>query len=210
MDELAAAAGADPVQFRLKGLSDPRAIEVLKRTAEMIGWQTRPSPQAQRRSGNLAAGRGMAYNRYKHSENYVAMAMEVEVNRSTGAIHVRRVTCAHDCGLVVNPDGVRNQIEGSILQTLGRALYEEVKFDRSRVTTVDWKSYPILTFPEVPAIEIALIDRPTLPPYGAGEPATAPVAAALANAVFDATGARLRTVPFTPDRVKAALSAVTG
>ncbi|HEX6896960.1 MAG TPA: molybdopterin cofactor-binding domain-containing protein, partial [Bryobacteraceae bacterium] len=110
-----------------------------------------------------------------------------------------------DCGLVINPDSLRNQIEGSIIQTLSRALHEEVKFDRSRVTSVDWASYPILRFPEVPAIEVALIDRPTLPPLGAGEASTAPVAAALANAIFDATGVRLRTVPFTPARVKAAL-----
>src|SRR5205823_9898396 len=106
-------------------------------------------------------------------------------------------TCAHDCGLIVNPDGLRNQVEGNIVQTLSRALHEEVQFDRSRVTTVDWASYPILTFPEAPAIEVALIDHPDLPPLGAGEAASAPVAGALANAVFDATGVRLRTVPFT-------------
>jgi CO/xanthine dehydrogenase Mo-binding subunit len=127
-------------------------------------------------------------------ENYVAMAMEVAVDRA-GKITVRRVTCAHDCGLVINPDGLRNQIEGCILQTLGRALHEETTFDRARVTSVDWKSYPILSFPEVPQVEVALIDRPSLPPMGAGEAATAPVAAALANAVFDATGVRLRRVP---------------
>ena len=122
-----------------------------------------------------------------------------------GKINVRRVTCAHDCGLVVNPDGLRNQVEGCILQTLGRTLHEEVKFNRSRVTSVDWATYPVLTFTDVPPVEVALIDRPELPPLGAGEAATAPVAAALANAVFDATGLRLRHVPFTPERVKAAL-----
>jgi CO/xanthine dehydrogenase Mo-binding subunit len=143
--------------------------------------------------------------RYKQSENYVAMAMEVAVDRASGKIAVRRVTCAHDCGLVVNPDSLRNQIEGCIVQTLSRTLHEEVKFDRSRVTSVDWLSYPILTFPEVPNIDVALIDHPELPLLGAGEAATATVAAALGNAVFDATGVRLRTVPFTPERVKAAL-----
>jgi CO/xanthine dehydrogenase Mo-binding subunit len=207
MDELAAAAGADPLQFRMKGLNDQRAMDVLKRMAEMIGWQTRPSPNPERSQGALAIGRGMAYNRYKQAENYVAMAMEVAVERATGRVMVRRVACAHDLGLVVNPDGLRNQIEGSILQTLGRALHEEVKFDRSHVTSVDWKSYPILTFPEVPKIEVALIDRPSLPPYGAGEAATAPVAAALANAIFDATVIRLRTAPFTLERVRAAFGA---
>src|SRR5947208_3195157 len=116
--------------------------------------------------------------------------MEVAVDKKTGKINVRRVTCAHDGGLVVNPDGLRNQIEGSILQTLGRTLHEEVKFNRSRVTTVDWESYPILTFSEVPSIEVSLIDRPASAPLGAGEASTAPVAAALANAVYDATGIR--------------------
>jgi nicotinate dehydrogenase subunit B len=205
-DELAAAAGMDAVEFRLRGLSDPRAIEVLKRTAEMIGWQPRPSPNPQRAQGNLLVGRGMAYARYKQVENYVAIAMEVAVDRSSGEIRARRVTCAHDGGLVVNPNGLKNQIEGSILQTLSRALHEEVKFDHSRVTSVDWASYPILSFPEVPPVEVALLDHPELPPLGAGEASTAPVAAALANAVFDATGVRLRSVPFTPDRVEAALA----
>ena len=120
---------------------------------------------------------------------------------------MKRVHCSHDCGLVVNPDSLKNQIEGCIVQTLSRALHEEVTFDRSRVTSVDWTSYPILRFPEAPQVDVHLIDRPDQPLMGAGEAATAPVAAALANAVFDATGVRLRTVPFTPDRVKAALAA---
>jgi len=194
-DELAAAAGVDPIEFRLRGLTDSRAIDVIKRATEMIGWESRPSPNPRPQSGNVRVGRGMAYMRYKQMENYVAMAMEVAVDRSTGKINVRRITCAHDCGLVINPDGLSNQIEGCILQTLGRTLHEETKFDRSRVTSVDWKSYPILSFQEVPSVDVALIDRPTLPPTGAGEAATAPVAAALANAIFDATGVRLRRVP---------------
>jgi CO/xanthine dehydrogenase Mo-binding subunit len=209
-DELAAAAGVDPVAFRMRGLTDPRAIDVLKRATEMLGWQARPSPNPHPAPDNVLTGRGVAYARYKQSENYVAMAMEVTVDPASGRIGVRRVTCAHDCGLVVNPDGLRNQIEGSILQTLSRTLHEEVTFDRVHVTSVDWGSYPILTFPEVPTIEVALLDRPALPPFGAGEASTVPVPAALANAVFDATGARLRAVPFTPDRVKAALTARAG
>ena len=206
-DELASAAGIDPVAFRLRGLTDPRAIEVIQRAADMIGWQARPSPSpgATAAQGNLLTGRGFSYVRYKQAENYVAMAMEVTVDRTTGKISVHRVTCAHDCGLVVNPNSLRNQIEGSILQTLSRAMHEEVKFDRSRVTSVDWATYPILTFPEMPSIEVALIDRPALPPLGAGEASTAPVAAALGNAVFDATGLRLRAAPFTTARVKAGL-----
>ena len=162
----------------------------------MIGWEGRPSPNRRTVNGNILTGRGFAYVRYKQAENYVAIAMEVAVDRASGKITVRRVTCAHDGGLIVNPDGLRNQIEGSILQTLSRTLHEEVKFDKSRVTSIDWASYPILSLPEVPSVEVALIDRPTLAPLGAGEAATAPVAAALGNAVFDATGVRLRKVPF--------------
>ena len=213
-DEIAAAQGVDAVEFRLKRLSDPRAIDAITRTAAAFKWDTRPSPNPRAKQGpstslgtsNVLVGRGIAYMRYKQMENYVAMAMEVAVNPATGQIQVRRVTCAHDCGMVVNPDGLRNQVEGCIVQTLSRALHEEVKFDRSRVTSVDWTTYPILRFPEAPAVDVILIDRPNEPLVGAGEAATAPVAAALANAVFDATGVRLRTVPFTPARVKSTLA----
>lgn len=205
VDEMASEMGIDAVEYRLRGLSDPRAIDVIERAAQMINWQTRPSPMPRAAQGGLLIGRGFAYMRYKQAENYVATAMEVAVEPESGKVSVRRVTCAHDCGLVINPDGLRNQIEGSIVQTLSRALHEEVKFDRSRVTSVNWASYPIVTFPEVPPIEVALIDRPALPPFGAGEAATAPVAACLANAIFDATGVRLRSVPFTAARVHGAL-----
>jgi len=206
-DELAAAAGLDAIEFRLRGLTDPRGIEAIRRAAALMNWQSRPSPGANK-TAPVMRGRGFAYVHYKHSESYVAMGMEVTVERGSGRIRVERVACAHDCGQIINPDGVRAQIEGSILQTLSRALMEEVQFDRSRVTSIDWSSYPILRFPDVPKLDIVLIDRPTQPPLGAGEAACSPVGAALANAVFDATGARLRTVPFTPDRVKVALSAV--
>jgi len=199
-DELAAAARRDPVAFRLAGISDPRGVEVVKRTAALIGWQPRPSP------GPGGVGRGFAYIHYKNNETYVAMAMEAEVDRRSGAIRVRRVACAHDCGLVINPDALKQQIEGSILQTLSRALHEEVMFDRARVTSVDWRSYPILTFPEVPEIMIDLVVRPQDPPLGGGEASSTPVAAALANAVYDAAGIRLRVVPFTRARVRAALA----
>jgi nicotinate dehydrogenase subunit B len=205
-DELAAAAGMDPVAFRLRGLTDPRAVEVLKRASGMMDWQMRPSPNPNAAEGDVLVGRGMAYMRYKQAENYVALGITVAVNKATGKIAVRRVVCAHDCGLVVNPDGLRNQVEGNIMQTLSRTLHEEVTFDKARVTSVDWASYPLLTFPEVPAVQVALIDRPEQPSYGAGEASSAPVAAALANAIFDATGVRLRTVPFTAERVKAALA----
>ena len=197
-DELAAAARRDALEFRLAALSDPRGIEVVKRAAALIDWRPRPSP------GPGGTGRGIAYLHYKNNETYVAIAMEVDVAKTTGAIRVRRVACAHDCGLVINPDALKLQIEGSILQTLSRTLLEEVRFDRARVTSVDFASYPLLRFPGVPEIAIDLVARPTEPPLGAGEAASTPVPGALANAVFDASGVRLRTVPFTADRVRAA------
>jgi CO/xanthine dehydrogenase Mo-binding subunit len=205
VDELAAAAGADPVEFRLRGLKDPRAVEVIKRTAALMKWQARPSPGAGT-SAAIARGRGVSFVHYKHSESYVAMGMEVAVERASGKINVERVACTQDCGQIINPDGVRAQVEGSILQTLSRVLMEEVMFDRSRVLSVDWSSYPIMRFSDVPKLDIELVDRPTERPLGSGEAACAAVGAALANAVHDATGARLRTVPFTPERVKAAIN----
>jgi CO/xanthine dehydrogenase Mo-binding subunit len=200
-DMLAAAAKRDAVEFRLQALADPRGIEVIRRAAASIGWQARPSPAG----GSDGRGRGLAYIHYKHNESYVAIAMDVDVDRRTGAIRVRRVTCAHDCGLVINPGALRAQIEGNILQTLSRTLHEEVAFDRSRVTSVDWASYPILGFPEVPQIRVEIVNRPHEPPLGAGEASATPVPAALANAVFDAVGARITTVPLTRQRVLAAL-----
>jgi len=200
-DMLAAAARRDSVEFRLQGVSDPRGVEVIRRAAALIGWQPRPSPAP----AGTSTGRGFAYMHYKHNETYVAMAMEVAVDKASGAIHVRRVACAHDCGLVINPNTVKAQIEGNILQTLSRTLFEEVAFDRSRVTSIDWASYPILRFPDAPEIAIDIVDRPQEPPLGAGEASATPVPAALANAVFDATGVRLTTVPFTRERVRAAL-----
>jgi nicotinate dehydrogenase subunit B len=206
VDQLAAAAKVDAIAFRQTQIKDERAVAVIQRVKEMAGWESRPSPNPQAVQGNVRVGRGMAYMRYKQSENYVAIAMAVAVNPTSGKITVRRVVCAHDCGLVVNPNALRNQIEGCIIQTLSRTLFEEVKFDASRVTSVDWATYPILTFTDAPEIEVALLNHPELPLMGAGEAAAAPVAAALANAVFDATGAVLTTVPFTADRVKAALA----
>jgi CO/xanthine dehydrogenase Mo-binding subunit len=202
-DELAAAASADPLALRLRLLSDPRGREVLERVGEMMNWTPRASPGE--RKGDRLEGRGVAYVHYKQAENYVAMGVEATVDRSTGAVRILRVACAHDCGLMINPDAVRAQVEGCILQTLSRTLFEEVTFDRVRVTSTDWASYPILTFPDVPKLDIALIDRRHERPLGVGEAATAPVAAAVGNAIFDATGVRLRQAPFTPARVRKAL-----
>jgi CO/xanthine dehydrogenase Mo-binding subunit len=203
-DEIAASLEVDALEFRASRLRDPRALAVLDRASTAFGWKRRPSPNPEAH-GEWATGRGLAYVRYKMTENYVATFVEVAVHRTTGRIDVKRVVCAHDCGLVVNPDALRNQIEGGIVQGLSRALHEEVQFDESRVTSVDWTSYPILRFSEVPSIEVLLIERPEETLWGAGEASTVPVAAALGNAFFDATGIRLRRVPFTAGRVKLAL-----
>ena len=209
MDELAAAAGADPVEFRLRHLTDPRGMAVLRAAGLRAGWRPRPSPKPRAPGAGLVTGRGVSYVKYENVRTYVAAVAEVEVDRRTGATQVTRVVVAHDCGLIVNPDGVRAQIEGNVIQTVSRTLKEELTWDRSRVTSVDWASYPILTFLEVPEVEIELVSRPTEPPWGAGEPSAAVIPSAISNAVFDATGARLRTVPFAPKRVKAALGALT-
>ena len=203
-DELAARAGIDPLQFRLRDLANPRSREVIERMGRLMQWSARPSPRPA--AGNVASGRGMGFVHYKHNESYVAIGMEVAVDRRTGDVRVKRIACAHDCGLMINPDAVRAQVEGNILQTLSRTLHEETTFDRNQVTSVDWASYPLLRFPEVPRLEIDLVQRIDQPPLGAGEAASSPVPAALANAIFDATGARLRTVPFTRERVKALLA----
>ena len=152
------------------------------------------------------SGRGVAFVQYDRTEAYVAAVAEVEVNQADGQVRVKRVVVAHDCGLIINPDGLRNQIEGNVIQATSRSLKEEVKFDSSMVTSLDWTSYPILRFPEIPEVVVELINRPDQPAVGAGEATTSAIPAAIANAIFDATGARLRTIPFTPDRVKAAFS----
>ncbi len=208
VDEVASLARVDPVEFRLSRLTNPRGIEVLKRVAARMRWQPRPSPRPADPAAAVLTGRGIAYVHYKHDETLVAMGMEVAVERATGRIRVTRVVCAQDCGLMINPDCVQSQLEGNIIQTISRTLHEETVYDRDRVTTVDWASYPILTFPEVPMLEFDLIQRVDQPPLGVGEAASTPVPAALSNAVFDATGVRLRTVPFRADRVKAALGGV--
>jgi CO/xanthine dehydrogenase Mo-binding subunit len=143
--------------------------------------------------------------RYELNRTYVAGVAEVEVNRQTGAVRVPRFFIVQDCGQIINPDGVRNQLDGNVIQTVSRVLMEEVAFSRSAVTSLDWASYPILTFPDVPEVIIDLIDRPTEKPWGAGEPSAAIVPAAISNAIFDATGVRVRSVPFTPAKVKTAL-----
>lgn len=205
MDELAAAAGEDAVAFRLKHSPRPRGVAVLKAAAEKANWQPRPSGTGAK-SGDVVHGRGVAMLGSDTDTN-VAGIYEVAVNRRTGAVRVLRVTIAQDCGLIVNPGAVRNQIEGGVIQSISRALKEEVKFNRSRVTSLDWGSYPIITFNEIPdEIDIVLLDRPELPPMRVGEPASESVWPGVANAVFDATGVRIRQLPLTPERVLSALA----
>jgi CO/xanthine dehydrogenase Mo-binding subunit len=204
IDEIAAATGADPIAFRLRYLKEPRDIAVVKAAAERAGWQPRPSPRPDR-TGDTLTGRGIAYA--QRSGAVVAMVAEVEIDRRSGKIWARKFTVAHDCGLIINPEGLRRCIEGNVVQGTSRALSEEVAFDRAKVTSTDWLSYPILDITEAPeTVDIVLINRPELPPAGAGESSIRPVAAALANAVFDATGVRLRRAPLTPQRLKPALA----
>jgi CO/xanthine dehydrogenase Mo-binding subunit len=204
IDELAAAVGQDAVAFRLKYLTDARHAAVIKAAAEKAGWQARPSPQRER-DGELLKGRGIAFA--ERNGTSVAAVAEVEVERSTGRVFARRFVVAHDCGLVINPQGLRYTIEGNVVQGLSRVLFEQVRFDRNAVTSVDWASYPILEMHDAPElIEVVLINRPEVAPSGAGEPSMRVVPAAVANAVFDATGARLRKAPLSAEKVKAALS----
>jgi CO/xanthine dehydrogenase Mo-binding subunit len=206
MDELAAAAGRDPLEFRLAHLKDERGGQILKRAAEMMNWQARPSPRPGHANDRISRGRALVYVHYKHIDNRMGLGAEVEVNRDTGTVRVTRVVCAYEAGLMINPDIVRSQVEGNILQSVSRTLHEETTFDQNRVTSVDWQSYPILTFPDAPALEIDLMGSPYDKPMGAGEAAAAPVPAAIGNAVFDAIGIRMRRVPLTPARVRAALA----
>jgi CO/xanthine dehydrogenase Mo-binding subunit len=204
IDELAFAAGEDPVAFRLKYVTAPRDAAVIKAAAEKAGWQPRPAPRAAR-SGDVLAGRGIAYA--QRNGSIVAVVAEIEVERKTGRIWGRKFTVAHDCGLIINPEGLRYTIEGNVVHGLSRTLFEEVRFDREKVTSVDWISYPILEIKDAPeSIEVVLINRPEMAPTGAGEPTIRVIPAAVANAFFDATGVRLRRVPLTPERVKAALA----
>lgn len=206
MDELAAAAQADPAEFRLRYLKDPRAIEVVQAATKLARWQPRPGPNPNAGNGDVVKGRGISYLRYNNAITYVAAVAEVEVDKRSGEIRVTRVCASHDCGEMVNPDGVANQVEGNVLQTASRTLKESVRWERDKVLSVDWATYPIMTMREAPRVEVALIDRPGAPSWGAGEPMSCAIPAAIGNAVFDATGVRLRSVPFTPDRVKAALA----
>jgi CO/xanthine dehydrogenase Mo-binding subunit len=205
IDELAIATNSDPVEFRLRYLKDARDIGVLKAVAEKAGWKPRAALRIDQAGADVVSGRGVAIA--SHSETTAAIVAEITVDRRTGAITPIRYVVAHDCGLIINPRGLLRTIEGNCIQAASRTLWEEVHFDASSVTSVDWKSYPISDIAVAPqGIDIVLIEDKDMPPLGAGEGATRPMAAALANALFDATGIRIRRAPLTPERVKAALN----
>jgi len=216
IDELAAEARTDPVAFRLKNLEDRRAAELIADVAARAGWEEREGPRRQMIRQNVARGQGFAYARYLHgpfpgtAAAWSAWVAEVEVDTRTGEVAVTRVVVGQDSGLVINPEGLKHQIHGNVIQSVSRTLKEEVRFTETAVASREWGAYPILTFSEVPVIQVVMVARPEEPPLGAGESASVPSAAAIANAIFDATGVRLREPPFTPARVKEALQQAAG
>jgi len=199
MDELAIAAGADPIAFRLAHLKDPRGRAVIEAVARKAGWK-------EGEKGDGTRGRGIGFSKYKNLACYVACVADVEVDRASGAVRVPRVWAAVDSGLIINPDGLTSQIEGGIVQSVSWTLKEEVRFDKNGILARDWKSYPILTMPEAPKVEVELINRPSERPLGSGEGSQGPAVAAVANAFANATGKRIRDLPLNPARVKAALA----
>jgi CO/xanthine dehydrogenase Mo-binding subunit len=208
IDEIAASVGADPVEYRLRHIADPRLVDVVKTASKTAAWDTRPSPRPGGRRTGVASGRGMSCVLYEGDNGYCAMVAEVDVDQDSGRVAVKRFVIAEDCGPISNPDGLRNQLEGGALQGMSRALLEEVTWDTEKVTSIDWRTYrPLYLGAEVPKIETVLINRPDKEATGAGETSVTVTIAAIANAIFDATGARVREVPFTPERVKAALAA---
>jgi CO/xanthine dehydrogenase Mo-binding subunit len=209
MDEIAAHSNADPVAFRLRYLTRDRLIDVVKGVAVAANWQARPSPKPGIRRSGISTGRGVACVAHEGTNSYGAIVVEIEVDQDTGKITAKRIFVCVDCGPISNPDGLRNQIEGGALQGISRALLEEVTWDDQRVTSFDWASYHSLPLGfAIPEIEVKVIERPDVDATGAGELSITVLAAAVANAIFDATGARIREIPFTSERVKAALRTI--
>jgi CO/xanthine dehydrogenase Mo-binding subunit len=208
MDELAARAKADPVAYRLRHLSDSRLREALEAAAKAAKWDARPSPKPNTGKTGVATGRGVACVAYEGDNGYTAIVVEADVNQDTGKINVKRIFVSIDAGPISNPDGLKNQAEGGALQGMSRALGEEVTWDDQKVTSYDWSTFHSLPVGfNIPKVECVLLNRPDEEATGAGETAITVIAAAIGNAIFDATGARVRQIPFTPERVKAALSA---
>uniref|UniRef100_UPI0028A7A505 molybdopterin cofactor-binding domain-containing protein n=1 Tax=Rhizobium sp. TaxID=391 RepID=UPI0028A7A505 len=215
VDELAAAAGVDPIEYRLRYLHDPRAVDLVHALAERAKWVPHTTWGTLGGEGDLLYGRGFAYAVYVHgpfpgkAAAWAAWVADVAVNKKTGEIAVTKVTCAQDSGMMINPDGVRHQIHGNIIQSTSRVLKEKVEFSSTAVESKEWGGYPLITFPEVPAIDVLMVPRQDEPPLGVGESASVPSASAIANAVYDATGIRFRELPLTPELVLAALNGKT-
>jgi len=208
MDEVAAHVKADPVDYRLRHLNHPRLSAAIRAAARAANWDARPSPRPAARPTGVVSGRGMACVCYEGDNGYVAMIAEVDVNQDTGQVQVKRLVVAQDCGPISNPDGMRNQIEGGALQGMSRALGEEVTWDDQKITAVDWRTYRTLPLGfAIPSLDIVLINQTDVEACGSGETSITVVAPAIANAIFDATGARVREVPLTSERVLAALKA---
>lgn len=205
IDELAHAAGADPVEYRLRYVGDPRLRDVITVAAKAANWEMRKSPKAPSK-GDIAKGRGIAAMQYEGIDGYAGTVVELEVNKRTGRVKVTRVVCSHDVGIIINPDGLKAQIEGNVVHGISRALYEEVLLERNRSGSRNWDTYPVFRFQDLPEIKIALINRVNESPTGSGENLMTALPAAVGNAIFDATGVRLRRLAFTPARIKAALS----
>ncbi|MGJ5082595.1 molybdopterin cofactor-binding domain-containing protein [Bradyrhizobium sp. HKCCYLS3013] len=207
IDELAAEAGVDPIEYRLRYLKDERARDLVNAVAERAGWTPRPVREEKTPENGVVHGRGFAYALYVHSKfpgygaAWSAWIADVAVNTTTGDVSVTRVIAGQDSGLMINPDGVRHQIEGNVIQSTSRALMEEIPFSRGKVAAREWGAYPIITFPDLPEIDVLMLPRPDQPPLGVGESASVPSAAAIANAIYDATGVRFREPPFTPERI---------
>jgi nicotinate dehydrogenase subunit B len=216
IDELATEAGVDPIEYRLRYLKDPRAVDLVNAVAERAGWSARPVWKEPVAEGDIVRGRGFAYALYVHSKfpgygaAWSAWIADVAVNKATGDVSVTRVVAGQDSGLMINPEGVRHQIHGNVIQSTSRALMEQVSFDRNAVTSREWGAYPIIKFPDVPKIDVLMLPRQDQPPLGVGESASVPSAAAIANAIFDATGVRFRELPFTPERILAGLRGEQG
>ncbi len=211
IDELATEAGVDPIEYRLRYLKDSRAVDLVNAVAKRAEWTPRPVWKEPAAEGDIVRGRGFAYALYVHGPfpgkpaAWSAWIADVAVNKATGDVSVTRVVAGQDSGLMINPDGVRHQIHGNVIQSTGRALMEEVSFDRNSVTSREWGAYPIIKFPDIPKIDVLMLPRQDQPPLGVGKSASVPSAAAIANAIFDATGVRFRELPFTPERILAGL-----
>lgn len=212
IDEAAAEAGVDPIDYRLRYLKDPRAVDLVRAVAERAEWVPHSAPGSLGGAGDILRGRGFAYAVYVHGQfpgvpaAWSAWVADVEVNKATGDVALTRITVGQDSGLMINPAGVRHQIHGNVIQSISRVLKEEVQVSKTAVETLEWGGYPLITFPEIPPIDVVMMQRPEEPPLGVGESASVPSAAAIANAIYDATGVRFREVPFTPERVRAGLA----